>query len=65
MSHKGSSLVVSVYYLDFSRSILVVKEFLETPRVFLLRAASKSLFGPASASFLLRVFPKVKLAEYI
>jgi hypothetical protein len=65
MSYRGSSLIVSVYYLDFSRSTLIVKKFSETPQVSLLRAISKSSFSPTSTSFLLRAFPKIKLAEHI
>jgi hypothetical protein len=65
MSRGGSSSAVSASCLDFSGSISVVKEFLETSRVSLRGAARKLLFNPASASFLLTVFPAAEPAELI
>lgn len=63
MSRGGSSSAVSVCCSDFSGSTSVVEEFSETSRVSLLVVARKLLFGLASASFSLRIFPAVEPGE--
>jgi hypothetical protein len=65
MSREESSSTVSAGCSDFSRSTSVVKEFSETSQVFLLKAARKLLFNPASAFFLLRIFPAVEPVKLI
>jgi hypothetical protein len=65
MFYRESSLIVSTSYLDFSKSISIVKEFLEISRVSLPETIRKLLFDSISAFFLLIVFSIVKSIELI